>query len=158
VRLLETLTADEAIVNADRRLLISAISNLVTNAIKFSCDGGQVDVRTRSTATSVTLEVEDQCGGLGPDAMSRISAPWVQVGANRSGFGLGVAIARRAVEAHGGRLDVRDLHGIGCIFTIELPRTLTVPGQCERTPLRGHDPGTSPRAGGNPSRSRRARR
>lgn len=114
---------DATTVNADRRLLVSALSNLVTNAIKFSCEGGRITIRTRSMPTSVTLEVEDQCGGLGPAAMARISAPWVQAGKDRSGFGLGVAIARRAVEAHDGSLDVRDLPGIGCSFTIDLPRT-----------------------------------
>jgi signal transduction histidine kinase len=107
---------------ADRRLLQSALSNLVGNAIKFTRDGGEIVVRLRSSKGMVGFEVEDSCGGLPPDALVRISTPWVQLGTDRSGFGLGVAIARRATEAHGGTLTIRDLPGKGCIFTMEVPR------------------------------------
>ena len=49
-------------------------------------------------------------------------APLVQRGENRSGFGLGLAIARQAVEAQGGIIKVRDVPGDGCVFSIELPQ------------------------------------
>jgi signal transduction histidine kinase len=48
--------------------------------------------------------------------------PFTQSGTDRSGLGLGLSIARRGVEADGGMLTVRDIPGIGCVFTIELPR------------------------------------
>jgi hypothetical protein len=69
----------------------------------------------------VTIEVADACGGLPPGKVDDLFAPLVQRGENRSGFGLGLAIARQAVEAHGGSIDVRDDPGDGCVFTIELP-------------------------------------
>jgi hypothetical protein len=48
-------------------------------------------------------------------------APFVQVGENRSGLGLGLDICRRSIEANQGALRVRDVPGVGCIFTIDLP-------------------------------------
>lgn len=108
-------------VPADPRLLRSSVSNLVSNAIKFSRDGGRVDVRVQRAETLVSLEVEDECGGLSPDAVARIATPWLQLGPDRSGFGLGVAIAKQAAEAHGGTLYVRNVPGRGCVFRLEMP-------------------------------------
>ena len=51
-------------------------------------------------------------------------APFTQHGADRSGLGLGLSISRRAVEANGGTLRLRDVPGTGCIFTIDLPQTV----------------------------------
>lgn len=48
--------------------------------------------------------------------------PFIQSGEDRSGLGLGLTIARRSVEVDGGRLEVRDVPGTGCVFTIDLPR------------------------------------
>jgi signal transduction histidine kinase len=53
-------------------------------------------------------------------------APFVQSGADKSGVGLGLSIARRSVEANGGMLSVRDIPGSGCVFTIDMPRHSTV--------------------------------
>jgi signal transduction histidine kinase len=52
-----------------------------------------------------------------------------QLGVDRSGLGLGLSISRRAVEAIGGKLRVRDMPGIGCVFTIDLPREVSLPGE-----------------------------
>ena len=105
----------------ERRLLQSALTNVVRNAVKFTGDGGNVQIRANSTANTVTIEVEDECGGLPAGAETVIFEPFVQRGRDRSGFGLGLAIARQAIEAHGGRLSLQDLPGRGCIFRLELP-------------------------------------
>ena len=68
------------------------------------------------------LEVEDSCGGLTPGAIARIFAPFEQEGADRSGFGLGLAITRQAVEVQGGNVTVRDLPRKGCVFSLGFPR------------------------------------
>ena len=107
-------------VSADPRLLRSAVFNLVHNGLKFSPAGSTVSVRARSTPSEVAIDVADTCGGLPPGKADDLFAPLVQRGENRSGFGLGLAIARQAVEAHGGRIVVRDIPGAGCVFTIEL--------------------------------------
>ena len=109
-------------IDADPLLLRSATINLVTNALKFSPSGSTVTVRARAAPGRVTIEVADACGGLPPGQIEDLFSPRVQRGDNRSGFGLGLAIARQAVEAHGGRVDARDVPACGCVFTIELPQ------------------------------------
>jgi len=111
-----------AVITADPRLLRSAVFNLVQNALKFSPPGSAVNVRVATAPGSVTIEVEDACGGLPPGKIDELFTPTVQKGDDRSGFGLGLSIARQAVEAHGGGIDVRDVPGTGCVFTIKLPQ------------------------------------
>ena len=112
----------ETVVSADPRLLRSAVFNLVQNALKFSRSGSAVIVRARASGGRVAIEVADACGGLPPGRIDDLFSPLVQRGDNRTGFGLGLAIARQAIEAHGGDIGVKDLPGIGCVFTIELPQ------------------------------------
>jgi signal transduction histidine kinase len=69
----------------------------------------------------VFIEVEDTCGGLAPGAMEKIFAPFEQASADRSGFGLGLAITRQAIEVQGGSITVRDLPGRGCVFAVDFP-------------------------------------
>jgi signal transduction histidine kinase len=123
------LAADpELEIEADFNLLDSAISNLVQNAIKFSHDGAVVVVRATRAAEAVTIEIEDRCGGLADSDYERLFEPFYKSSTDRRGVGLGLAIARRAVEAHGGTLEVRNLPGIGCAFSILLPRTTRILG------------------------------
>ena len=68
------------------------------------------------------IGVEDECGGLPEGKAQALFAPFEQRAANRTGLGLGLSISRRAVEAMGGELRVRDVPGKGCVFTIDLPR------------------------------------
>lgn len=108
-------------IDVDPRLVRSALTNLVRNAVKFSHAGGTVTVRARANAERVTIEVEDSCGGLPPGMVQQAFAPFAQLGSDRSGFGLGLAIAKQAADAHQGVIRVQDLPGKGCVFTIELP-------------------------------------
>ncbi|HEY7371136.1 MAG TPA: HAMP domain-containing sensor histidine kinase [Polyangia bacterium] len=110
-----------ALIDADPRLLRSAVFNLVHNALKFSRVGSVVKVSAHSDPERIAIEVADGCGGLPPGKAEDLFAPLVQRGENRSGFGLGLAIARQAVEAQGGGIGVRDLPGKGCVFRIQLP-------------------------------------
>ena len=113
-------------VAADPQILSAAVSNLVQNALKFSRPEGRVLLRTSSTSSHVLIEVEDECGGLpqgNPEALFR---PFEQRGTQRSGMGLGLSITRRGVDAMGGKVNVHDLPGKGCIFSIELPRLSAV--------------------------------
>jgi signal transduction histidine kinase len=113
------------VASADPKLLYSALSNLVRNAVKFTCQGGTVQIRVRSAERRVIFEVEDQCGGLPEGTVHKLFDPYVQVGADRSGFGLGLAIAKQAVDAHAGSLRVHDLPGRGCVFVLEIPFAAT---------------------------------
>jgi signal transduction histidine kinase len=105
-----------------RDLLLSAVGNLLQNAFKFTAPRSEVSLRAHAEAGRVLIEVADHCGGLPPGKAQRLFAPFVQDDADRSGLGLGLVIARRSVEASGGRLSVRDVPAKGCIFTIDLPR------------------------------------
>src|SRR5262249_39911251 len=89
-------------VDVDPRLIRSALTNLVSNAVKFSGKGSTVLVSFVKSDGNVTIDVEDACGGLPPGAAEKMFKPFVQIGEDRSGFGLGLAIVRQAVAAHGG--------------------------------------------------------
>jgi len=71
----------------------------------------------------VSIEVEDRCGGLSEDVKQRMFDPPLHRAHNARSSGFGLAIARRAVEAHGGTLRVSDLPSVGCVFTILMPRS-----------------------------------
>jgi signal transduction histidine kinase len=108
-------------VDADRDMLSSAVGNLLQNAFKFTAKGSDVTLSAYGAGDRVRIDVEDNCGGLPPDA-ERMFLPFMQCGADRSGVGLGLAICRRSVEANQGVLSVRDKPHSGCVFTIDLPR------------------------------------
>ena len=105
-------------VDGDYNYLISALSNLVQNAIKYSKPGGTIWVRSRDTDKSVALEVEDQCGGLPEGKAEELFRPFIQKNSDRTGLGLGLTISRQAVALNGGTLAVRDIPGTGCVFSI----------------------------------------
>lgn len=107
--------------------LFSAFSNIVQNAVKFTPQGGKVWIRSVQTENSEIIEVEDECGGLPEGKIDELFNAFVQGGEDRRGLGLGLAIAKRAIKAHGGDILVRDIAGKGCIFSIVLPRIAPSP-------------------------------
>lgn len=113
----------------DRRLLHSALSNLLRNAIKFSRPGGEVVLRARTAESRLLVEVEDSCGGLPPGAIAKIFDPFVQAGKDRSGFGIGLAITKQVALAHHGDVRVHDLPGKGCVFLLDLPVDAAAAGE-----------------------------
>ena len=136
---------DESLaIEADERIVVSAIVNLLQNAIKFTRDCGRVVLRARPNGDRVVMEVEDECGGLPPGRAEDLFVPFVQVGTDPRGVGLGLPITRDAVRAHGGEVGVRDLPGKGCVFTVCLPRESPF---SRRSPT----PSKSPSFAGDPS-------
>jgi signal transduction histidine kinase len=109
-------------VHTDRQMLSSSVSNLLQNAFKFTRSHSHVTLRAYGRGERVLIEVEDECGGLPAGKERTLFTSFQQHGADRSGLGLGLSISRRAVEACGGTLGVRDMPGLGCVFTIDLPR------------------------------------
>jgi signal transduction histidine kinase len=108
-------------VHGDRERLLAALANLLQNAFKFTRAGTEVSLLAYAVTEQIFIDVRDHCGGLsGPPG--ELFTPFSQRRTDRSGLGLGLSIARAAVESDGGTLDVRDVPGTGCIFTITLPR------------------------------------
>jgi hypothetical protein len=114
---------------ADRKLLHSALSNLVRNAVKFSREGATIHLRAQEAGKRMRLDVEDECGGLPEGRMQSLFNPFMQLGKDRSGFGLGLAITKQAIEAHGGELRVHNLPGKGCVFVLDIPTDPSPPVQ-----------------------------
>ncbi len=110
------------VVEADRPILAATIANLLQNAFKFTRPGTTVSLRVGTTTHRVLIEIQDECGGLPEGAAENLLRPFVQLGRDRSGLGLGLSICLKAVKTMAGELHIRDLSGEGCIFTIDLPR------------------------------------
>jgi len=113
-------------VDADRDMLLAAVGNLLQNAFKFTQDHTEVRLNVYAVADRILIDVEDHCGGLPRGATEELFRPFTQSDEDKSGLGLGLAICRRSVEANNGVLRARDVPGIGCVFTVDLPR-LAVP-------------------------------
>jgi signal transduction histidine kinase len=111
------------VVQADRQLLAAAVANLLQNAFKFTRPGGHVSLTTVATPGRVLIEVADECGGLAPGDSRELFHQLERRKSSRTGLGLGLSISRKSVRADGGEITVRDIPGIGCVFTIDLPRT-----------------------------------
>jgi signal transduction histidine kinase len=112
------------VIDVDRQLIAAALANLLQNAVKFGPPHGHLVLRTDTTTDPgrVRIEVEDECGGLPPGRAEDLFRPFEQRGADRTGMGLGLAIARESVAANGGQIRARNRPGKGCVFTIDLPR------------------------------------
>lgn len=109
-------------VSADPQLLSSAVTNLLNNAFKFTPVGGRIVLRARtSDANRLMIEIEDQCGGIPASVGDPFQPFGERSGMDRTGLGLGLSIARKAVRAHGGDIHIRNMPGRGCVFTIDMP-------------------------------------
>jgi len=99
--------------------------NLIENAHLYSAEGMPIEVRTQTHPDCVTLQVIDQGEGIEADHLPHIFDRFYKVDAarstNRGGAGLGLAIVRRIVMLHGGKVYVDSQPGQGSIFTVELP-------------------------------------
>jgi heavy metal sensor kinase len=108
---------------ADRFVIRQAVISLVDNAIKFSPSGGRVVLRVGETADAATLDVVDSGSGIDASARERIFDRFFRThAAGGTGAGLGLSIAKGAVEANGGRLTLVSSGADGSTFRITLPR------------------------------------
>lgn len=119
------LVADPCEVTGNRALLRQAVSNLVENAVKYSPDGSKVQLIARREEDFVILEVTDQGPGIPRELLERVFEPFFRVDDARSrqqgGAGLGLALVRAIVEAHGGTVCVEENDGGGSRFVVKLP-------------------------------------
>jgi len=121
---------DGVMLRGDERQLVSAVGNLVENAVKYSNAGGVVQVRVRVDGTAVEVMVADQGVGIPRRDLDRVFERFYRVDRARSrdtgGSGLGLAIVRHVATNHGGDVLVSSEEGEGSTFVLRLPASLVV--------------------------------
>lgn len=122
-------TVDERLgeVRADERKIRQVVLNLLSNAIKFTPEGGRIEVRAVPADECVEVSVSDTGVGIAPTDQEAVFEEFRQVGASlakQEGTGLGLALCRKFVELHGGRIWVQSEVGRGSTFTFTLPLTI----------------------------------
>jgi signal transduction histidine kinase len=119
------LPPDSIRIRADERRMEQVLLNLLTNAVRFSPDGGTVSVVLDQEEDLVRLSVSDQGYGIAPDAQKRIFERFYRADQvpEATGMGIGLYITKGIVEQHGGWIAVDSAPGRGSTFTVHLPRT-----------------------------------
>jgi len=126
-RIALSVTTDDALGEfvADERKVRQILLNLLSNAVKFTPDGGWVDVTAVPAGAVVEIAVRDTGIGIAPEDQAAVFEEFQQVGGHhaqkREGTGLGLALAKRFVELHGGTIRVQSTIGEGSTFTFTLP-------------------------------------
>jgi signal transduction histidine kinase len=119
------------------------IANLISNAIKFTPEGGRIVVRAHADESSVHLEVADTGCGIPEAELERVFERFFQVDSAASrqheGTGLGLAVTEELVAIHQGKVAVASVPGEGSTFSVVLPRDPPVPDGRRRTPRRRED-------------------
>lgn len=111
-------------VPVDRIRIRQVFANLLDNALKYTGNGGRVEIRTRCEASQAIIEVTDTGMGIPPEEISRIWERLFRGDRSRSqrGLGLGLSLVKAIVEAHGGAVSVQSKVGQGSTFSVMLPR------------------------------------
>jgi two-component system, OmpR family, sensor histidine kinase SenX3 len=130
-------------VAGDRTLLITALANLLENAVAYSPEGTPVSVRRRRQGDRVEISVTDRGIGIAPEHQQRVFERFFRVDPARSratgGTGLGLAIVKHVAANHGGEVRLWSEPGVGSTFTLRVPAVGTGPGDEPGTPLHGLD-------------------
>ncbi|HEX2438949.1 MAG TPA: ATP-binding protein [Methylomirabilota bacterium] len=121
-----TIDAQLGILRADERKVKQVLLNLLSNAVKFTPEGGRIDVTARAHDGVVEIAVADTGVGIAPEDQAAVFEEFRQVGSAAKkveGTGLGLALSRKFVELHGGRLWVTSERGAGSTFSFTIPLT-----------------------------------
>jgi len=120
------------LIQADGQRLEQVVLNLMTNATKFTQEGGDIFLRARALDSELLVEVQDNGMGISREAQEKLFKPYSRLNADMKshpGLGLGLALAKQVVELHGGRIWVESELGKGSTFAFSLP---TKPGSQTR--------------------------
>jgi signal transduction histidine kinase len=124
--LVDTEISARPTVQGTANLLHSAIENIVRNAVRYTAADSAVTVRLREDGGQCIVEVEDRGPGIPPDRLEAVFQPFVRISEARDresgGYGLGLAIAKRVIDASRGHIHAENRAGGGLRVTIELPR------------------------------------
>ncbi|MGE0338671.1 MAG: PAS domain-containing sensor histidine kinase [Xanthobacteraceae bacterium] len=120
---------------ADRRAIKQILLNLISNAIKFTPDGGQIAVHAKASGACAFVVIEDSGIGIAKEALKKLGRPFEQVESQltktQAGSGLGLAIAKSLAELQGGRMRIRSIENVGTTVFLRLPKMLEVPASLE---------------------------
>jgi signal transduction histidine kinase len=119
---------DSLLVTADPRRILQVLGNLLSNALKFTPEGGKIDCTAQRDGAFVRFSVIDTGPGIPADELANLFDRFYQAAGNvhkRKGLGLGLSICKGLVAAHGGRIWVESLPGVGSAFNFTLPAVLT---------------------------------
>jgi signal transduction histidine kinase len=129
VALAAEIEPEVQIVSGDERRIRQILFNLLSNAVKFTPAGGRIDVSARLVDEEIQLAVADTGPGIAPEDLDRIFEEFQQTDAGakqHEGTGLGLALSKRLVELHGGRIWAESEVGVGSRFVFTLPVTQEV--------------------------------
>ncbi len=118
------IDAQVGTIRADERKVKQVLLNLLSNALKFTPEGGRIDVRATVDERLVEVSVADTGVGIAPEDQEAVFEEFRQVGAadkKVEGTGLGLALSRKFIELHGGRIGVKSQVGSGSTFTFTIP-------------------------------------
>jgi CheY-like chemotaxis protein/anti-sigma regulatory factor (Ser/Thr protein kinase) len=133
-------TLDSVWIDGDETRVEQIITNLATNAIRFTPDGGEIHIAVAADGRDAMLRVTDTGVGIEPELLPRVFDLFVQGDRSadraRGGLGLGLTLVRQLTEMHGGTVAVAsDGPGRGAVFTVRLPRVAPVPGDTMALPV-----------------------
>ena len=122
-RLNLTVELDEISLFGDEELLSQVWLNLIDNAVKFTPEGGCVEIRLEKRWNKALFRIRDDGYGISEEAQKRVFDKFYQADASHSaqGNGLGLSIAKRIVTLHGGSIACQSQEGVGTEFSVELP-------------------------------------
>jgi two-component system phosphate regulon sensor histidine kinase PhoR len=129
-------TQEDCMVMVDWNKILQVLTNLTHNAIKYSPEGSEIDIRIRNFDGYIITEIEDHGKGIPEEDLPRIFEKFYQSRYTRGhgGIGLGLAISRGIVDAHGGTVYAQSSEGKGSIFSFSLPvvhDNAFLPGMCD---------------------------
>jgi two-component system sensor histidine kinase BaeS len=117
---------EDALAEVDGTRMAQVVANLVSNALKFTPAGGRVDLRLHKEGSFAVLEVTDTGPGIRPQDLRHVFERFWSGGTpHAGGSGIGLAVVRELVDAHGGRVDVISELGKGAAFTVRLPQAVS---------------------------------
>jgi signal transduction histidine kinase len=134
-----SMTQPDIRIRADGRRLRQILINILSNAVKFTRDGGQVRLTAVKTENGLVMEIRDSGIGMMADQIAKALEPFGQIESSTSrkheGTGLGLPLAKRLVELHGGKLTIKSEVDVGTTVTIALPPERYLPGTSAAAPV-----------------------
>lgn len=114
------------VIEGDEEMIETALYQIIENAARYTLDSGKISIRVRKVSLHCEVEIEDNGVGIPETVLPHIFTRFYRrdVSHTTPGFGLGLSIAARVVEEHGGHINVKSEVGVGSVFTISLPTLL----------------------------------